>query len=476
MSTNLDLKIKEVFPDESVYKIKENYSVFAGKNIPAFIRDWLIKKFTDSDGVLDKDLLTNFLTKHISYKGLDIKGELLRTKEESTLLTRILVEPDIKNEIFRFSIPDLGIKFNEGRVPLHLIKKHDELVSGEVWGVFKLAHFSPIGKEPAYIGITDYRPFKPYEVDLEYFKEGRKKFSLGEWVDLLIRSMEYNPAGFKSFSQKLTFLSRLLIFVEPRLNMIELAPKGTGKSYIFNNLSKYGWSVSGGTVTRAKMFYDISRKSFGFIMNYDFVAMDEVQTIRFSNDDELKGALKNYLESGIFTVGNVKGISNAGLILLGNIKLSAKHRPLNDYYLENLPEFFQESALLDRFHGFIEGWYLPRINESMKVRGYTLNVEYFSEIAHLLRECNEFPMIVDELLDIPPKADTRDVTAVKRLASAYLKLLFPHVVSPDDLKKDEFERHCLNPAMEKRGIIRKQCYLMDPEFKVELPEIRVRRN
>ncbi len=472
----LDSKIKCIFPEESVYKIKDNYNVFIGKNISSFIKDWLVKRFTAEDGELDKEGLLSFLDKFIPQKesGKRIKGDLVNNKKEYTILARIIIDADVSREIIKFAIPDLEISMKEGRIQSYLAEKYKELLGGEVWGIFTLSYMSPSGREGGYITIVDYKPFKPYDIDLDYFREGRKEFTLNEWIDLLIRSMEYNPDGFQSLEQKLLFISRLLVFVEPRLNIIELAPKGTGKSYIFNNLSKYGWCISGGTVTRAKMFYDISKNSFGFITNYDFVAMDEIQTIKFSDEGELRGALKNYLESGKFTVANVTGTSNAGLILLGNIALDQNMNPINYNYFLELPEFFQESALLDRFHGFIEGWKLPRINEDMKVKGYTLNVEYFSEVLHSLRDCPEFSTVVDELIEIPRRADTRDVNAIKRLASGYLKLLYPHVKSPGDIDKKEFEIFCLNPAIEKRRIIRKQIHMVDLEFKEEMPDIRVR--
>lgn len=115
--------------------------------------------------------------------------------------------------------------------------------------------------------------------------------------------MEYNPnsTSFESLDQKLLFLTRLLVFVEPNLNMIELAPKGTGKSYIFNNLSKHGWQISGGKITRAKLFYDMGRNTPGIIPSYEFVSLDEVKTISFDNPEEIQGALKNYMEQGAFT-------------------------------------------------------------------------------------------------------------------------------------------------------------------------------
>jgi ATP-dependent Lon protease len=473
---NLDQKIKKVFPEESVLKIKENYGVFEGKNLPSFIKDWLIKRFTDEEDKLDRDSLLEFIDKFIPQKGSEkrFKGSIMYDRKPQKVLTRIMIEPDIKKGIFRFAIPDLGINFNEGIVREYLLEEHSELKGGEVWGVFTLSYLPKDVAGEAFIELVDYKPFKPYEIDLDYFREGRKDFEIEEWVDLLIRSMEYNPSGFYSLEQKLLFISRLLVFIEPRLNMIELAPKGTGKSYIFNNLSKYGWCVSGGKVTRAKMFYDMSKNTFGFITKYDFVALDEIQTIEFSNDEEMRGALKNYLEFGKFTIANVIGQSNAGLILLGNISLDEDMQPVNKNYFSELPEVFQESALFDRFHGFLEGWNLPRIREDMKVRGYTLNVEYFSEVLHALRECTEYFAIVEDLIETPPKADTRDTTAVKRIATGYLKLLFPHVRKVEDIDRKDFEMSCLKPAIEKREIIRKQLHMIDPEYKEEMPDIKMR--
>lgn len=472
---NLDEKIKKFFPDGCVNKIEENYSVFSGKNIPSFIKDWLIKKFTDENDELNKEELLDYMDKFVPLKSAEkrFKGEVMTNKVPRTVLTRVIIEPDVKKNVFRFSLPDLGIKTNEGLVADHLVEKFNELKGGEVWGVFTLVYPYNDNEGKPNIGIIDYKPFKPYEIDLDYFRENRNYFTLEEWVDLLIRSMEYNPNSFESLDQKLMFVSRLLIFVEPRLNMIELAPKGTGKTYIFSNLSKYGWWVGGGTITRAKMFYDVSRNSFGFVTKYDFVSLDEIQTIKFSDEEELKGAFKNYLEQGKFTVSNVMGTSNAGIILLGNISLNKELEPINSRYFSELPQFFQESALLDRFHGFIEGWKLPRMSEDMKVRGHTLNVEYFTEVLHLLRDRSEFPLIVDELLDVPSKADTRDTNAIKKLATAYLRLLFPNVEQASDIDKKDFETFCLKPAIRKRGIIRSQIHLIDPEYKEELPEIKV---
>ena len=468
-----DRKIREVFPEESVFKTPKNYRVFSGQNLPSFVKDWLIKRYTDENGELDIQELKSFLNNHIARKGSKIKGTLMDL-QDITLLARIIVEPDIKSNILRFSIPDIGIKLNEGSIPQYIARKHPELKGDEVWGVVKLVYIPPEGTQRGMIEIVDYKPFKPYEVDIEYFRENRKEFSLEEWADVLICSMEYNPDGFESFSQKLLFISRLLVFVEPNLNMVELAPKGTGKSYIFGNLSKYEWLVSGGIVSRAKLLYDIARGTPGIITHYDFVALDEIETIKFSDENELQGALKNYLEFGNFSVANYKGVSSAGFMLLGNIPLSSYKKPIHNKYFRDLPTFFQSSALLDRFHGFIEGWKLPRIKENLIIKGYALNVEYFSEILHTLRIVPDFSSVTTQLLNIPKDADTRDKNAIIKLCDGYLKLLFPHVKDVDDINKRDFEEYCLKPAKEMRSIIKKQRSLIDSEVDENIPDIGVK--
>lgn len=474
MVHSLDEKIKTVFPEESVLKNSDKYSVFSGFSIPSFVKDWLIKMFTDENDELDENGLKRFITNNLANNQKHVKGTLITDNKEVTLLARIVVEPDIKTGKLRFSVPDAGLKMNECEIPDYVVRDNPELKGGEVWGIITLDYLIPSGKEKGVILLEKFKSFKPYSVDVDYFASKRNQFSLMEWVDFLIRSMEYNPDGFDSFTQKLLFISRLLVFVEPNLNMMELAPKGTGKSYVFSNLSKYGWVVSGGTVTRAKLLYDISRESLGLIQQYQFLALDEIETIKFQDENELRGALKNYLESGSFTVAKYKGDSNCGLMVLGNIPLDENKKPLNKQYFANLHKFFMDPALLDRFHGFIEGWYLPRMREELKIDGYGLNVEYFSEILNEMRRVPEFEIVVQQLLDIPLKADTRDTKAIIRISTAYLKLLFPHVRTIQDISKEDFEEYCLKPAMHMRGIIKHQISLIDYEFRNELPDIKIK--
>lgn len=475
LMTDLDYKISDIFPEESMLKTPDRYSLFSGVNVPSFIKDWLIKRFSDNEGVVDKDALYSFIDKHIPTKDSNIRSRLVNG-ETIQILARIIFETDLKSGEFRFQIPDIGIKAGEGKVSPFLMRQEGLLKEGENWGIVTMQYIPKEGKEKGYAEMVKFKQFSPYKPDYDYYCRAREQFTIEEWVDFLIGCMEYNPraAAFESFEQKLLFLSRLLVFVEPNLNIVELAPKGTGKSYIFNNLSKYGWQISGGKVTRAKLFYDMSRNTPGIIPSYEFVSLDEIKTISFDNPEEIQGALKNYLEQGTFTVGKTRSSSSAGLILLGNIDLDSNRQPIHKIYFEELPEVFRDHALIDRFHGFIEGWYLPRISEELKLNGYSLNVEYFSEILSHARTVSYYSGVVKDMLDIPKNSDTRDTNAIIKLTTGYMKLLFPHVKTVNDISKEEFETYCFAPAFQKRRIVRRQLSIMDPEYTDVMPNITVR--
>ena len=473
MQKELSDKIRQNFAAMAIYKDPDSTnSLFTGRNLPSFVKDFLLKRYIDLDGNLNRSGLTNFLDIVIPMNPSEVK-EKLYAGQDLTLLCRFIIYIDLVKNIKRFSIPDMGIKLNEGQIPDYVCDKHKgELVDGETWGIIKICLMpDPDGKKN-HVEMIDYKPFKPYSsVDVNYLADARKNFTTLEWIDLLLSAMEYDPDGFESLTQKVEFLTRLLIFVEPRLNVIELAPKGTGKSYVFGNLTKYGWLVSGGKVTRAKLFWDKQKQQNGIIKNHDFTAFDEIQTIVFQEPSEIQAALKSYLESGKTTIDNQEFSSECGLMLMGNIPLNAQKLPVSERYFDNLPENFRESALLDRFHRFIEGWKLPRINTSMILKGWTLNVEYFSEILHSLRTQNIYSQLYDRLVDIAPNTDMRDAKAVKRIATAYMKLFFPHWRTLQDVDRNEFETFCLNPALNRRGIVKEQCHNIDPEFKSKLTGI-----
>lgn len=469
-------KIREQFAQMAIYKDPTSTnSLFAGRNLPSFVKDFILKRYIEADGTVNRQGLTAFLDSVIPQHQTDVKDRL-SAGEEITLLTRFIIYIDLVRGMRRFGIPDLGIKVNEGQIPEYVYKQYQgELVDGEKWGIIKLSVLPDEDGKKNHVEMVDYKPFKPYRsVDLDYLRSARQAFTIQEWIDVLLSAMEYEADGFDNMTEKLEFLTRLLIFIEPRLNVIELAPKGTGKSYVFGNLSKYGWLVSGGKVTRAKLFYDKSKQQNGIIKNHDFTAFDEIQTIIFQEPAEIQAALKSYLESGKTTIDNNEFSSECGLMLMGNIPLNEQRRPLNYRYFDSLPQSFRESALLDRFHCFIEGWHLPRVHKGIFYKGWTINVEYFSEVLHALRTQNVYGLIFDELVGYDKNADARDYNAVKRIAVAYMKLLFPQWTHSTDVNKDEFEMYCLQPAIRRRGIIKEQCHYIDVEFKTTMPQFWIK--
>ena len=477
MKAEISEKIRQYFSAMSIFKDPERTnSIFAGRNLPAFVKDFLLKRYLNiQTGEIDTLALTQFLNQVVPSNGGSVKDKIV-SGEEVVLLARFIINIDLNKGIKQFSIPDYGIKLKEGIIPEYTYNKHKgELVDGEKWGIIKLCLLLDDDGKKYHVQMVDYKPFRPYSsVDVNYLAEARQHFTIQEWMDVLLSAMEYDPDGFTNMTQKMEFLTRLLIFAEPRLNVIELAPKGTGKSYVFGNLSKYGWLVSGGKVTRAKLFFDKTKQQNGIIKNHDFTVFDEIQTIVFQEPAEIQAALKSYLESGKTTIDNQEFTSECGLMLMGNIPLTEQHRPVSPFYFNSLPENFRESALLDRFHCFIEGWLLPRINTSMIFKGWTINVEYFSEIMHTMRTQNIYNQIYDELVEIAPNTDTRDSKAVKRIATAYMKLLFPHWRTLELVNKQEFETFCLNPAIHRRGIVKQQCHYIDPEFKQQMSGISLK--
>lgn len=457
------------------------------------MRDWLLKKFEDDEGRFDKDDLARFAKKFIPKKDdwNAIKNDIVIEGKKVKFLAKISVDINIKTGDVSFSLPDFGLGFKETIIESNVWDScKDDLVKGrDIWGMVELGYRSPDEMDFTFeyerkhskkhkegkIRLISFKNFCPYEIDLESYKEARDEFTTDEWINVILGAVDYNAAGYKTEEEKLTMITRLLPFVEKRLNLIELAPKGTGKSYLFGNVSRYGWLSSGGVMSRAKMFYDQTKHREGLISGSDFVTLDEVQTISFTNTDEMRAALKGYLENnGNFTVGDYKGTADAGVILCGNIRKKIMDADGYENMFTELPVVFHESALIERFHGFIKGWNIPRMNDDLKVNGWALNSEYFCSIMHELREDMNYRSIVDEYIIVPEGADTRDTEAVKRIATAYLKLLFPNVQHMDDITPREFKRYCFDRARRMRDTIIYQLGLLDVEYNgKEMPKFKI---
>lgn len=490
---SLSEKLRENFDQMVVYKNLKDMSFLKSLKLPSFLRDWVLKRFEDDDGNFDTDELLDFVSVYMPRKEdwLRIKTQIVSDYERVRLLTKITVDISVKTGEISFQLPEFGLQSKETLIEPNVWDNvKDELVSGnDVWGIVELGYRPPDDsvkpKISGKIKLTDFQSFCPYDIDLDFYKDVRTEFTTREWIDILLGAIDYNADGYTSDDadkNKRTMLQRLLTFVEKNLNIIELAPKGTGKSYVFGNVSKYGLLTDGGKVTRAKMFYDTARKRLGFIVGHDYVAIDEVKLVQFGDVNEMRSVMQGYMERGKCEVNGNEIVSDAGVVFLGNI--DAENMDEYSNMLTELPSLFQESALVDRMHGFIKGWDIPPMQPELKISGWALNTEYFCTILHLLRDDISYRAIVDQIVEVNTGAYERHVEAVKRLTTAYLKLLMPHIRSAEDILNNknnlrDFNTYCLQPAIKMRRVIQKQLEIIDQrEYKKpekQMPTFNIRK-
>lgn len=462
-------KIREYFEDMVVYKDLKESNFFKSLSLPSFLRDWLLKMFEDEDGHFDLNEMTSFIHQYIPSKTewIGIKNRIVMESENVKLLTRISIDIDVKTQIVTFDLPDFGLSNKETIIEETVWDNcKDELVKAkESWGIIELGYRYPEnnGKVKGKIKLISFENFCPYEIDLEFYKDIRNNFTISEWLDVILGAIDYNADGYQNNEQKMAMITRLLPFVEKRLNLIELAPKGTGKSYVFGGISRYGY-LCGGKMTRAKLFYDMSRREEGVVFFHDFIAFDEISKVEFDSPNEMVQTLLGYMEQGTVKIGDKNDAADAGIVMLGNIK-QEKMDEWSNMFAE-LPSFLKDnSALIDRIHGFIKGWDFPRMNEGLKMNGWALNSEYFTTIMHMLRDDASYRAIVDRLVDYPADSDTRNTESVKRITTAFLKLLFPNVRNEEDVNIRDFQNYCLRPAVKMREIILRQMGMLDVEYK-----------
>jgi ATP-dependent Lon protease len=455
-------KALDLFGEVCVNKALVQEAGFSTRSIPAFVSEWIVTRHTP-DGVLDDEArqrIRGFLNKHLPTRDQkeQLKAQLLNG-EMLTILDQFSVTADVQRNEFWLSVPSLDER--KAGIERHIADEYPLLFGSGVWGVGKLQYYPPdhVRKE-GQIWMVDFRPMQNARLDLDLYCEQRAEFTLDEWRDLLIASMGYNPDSY-TIPQQMLLLTRLLPLVQERINLIELAPKGTGKSFVFLNLSRYARLVSGGKVTAAALFYNNQNRQPGLLTHYDLVVFDEAQSLSFSNPGEIIGVLKDYLESGSFARGGVQKVeASAGLMILANIPLDEFKRPRHENLFRELPEFLGETAFIDRIHGILPGWELPRIEQSFIATGVGFKADFFGDVLHHLRTRAGYEQIVQQRSSITGTNDRRDITAISRLASGYCKLLFPH----GDLTDEDFVAYCLKPAISLRQRVRKQLSILDPEY------------
>lgn len=455
-------KAQHLFGEVCVNKALVQEAGFGTRSIPAFVSEWIVTRHTP-EGILDeaaRQRIRTFLNRHLPTRDQkeQLKAQLLNG-ESLTILDQFSVAVDLQRNELRLTVPCLDER--KAGIERHIADQYPLLFGSGVWGVGKLQYYPPDQmRKEGQIWMVDFRPMQNASLDLDLYCEQRADFTLDEWRDLLISSMGYNPDTY-TIPQQILLLTRLLPLVQERINLIELAPKGTGKSFVFLNLSRYARLISGGKVTAAALFYNNQSRQPGLLTHYDLVVFDEAQSLSFNNPGEMIGVLKDYLESGSFARGGVQKVeATAGLMVLANIPLDEAKQPRHENLFRELPDFLGETAFIDRIHGILPGWDLPRIEQSSIATGVGFKADFFGDVLHHLRTRAGYEQIVQQRGTIIGTNDRRDLVAIHRLAAGYCKLLFPHGAMSDD----DFVEYCLKPAITLRQRVRDQLAILDPEY------------
>ena len=422
-------KLRHFFNDQLVFKDNQNDNL-KDLGLEPFLIDYIKDEIYRKEGMLSDDMIRQYIEKNLpDPKAWESIMARMMNGAPVALIARIEVKSDARSNNHGFALPDYGLQSKESTIDDRLWASCYPILTNKdkpvLWGRLYLEYRQPTAaNKKGKVVMRYFEPIEPCRVDLNEYKKASQYFSYEEWIDVLLEAFGYNASEYHDIDVKLAMLSRLLVFVENNVNLIELAEQGTGKTFCFKEVSKYGTYISS-KVTRARLFYDFSRKKLGAIFGCDFIALDEIQDETANDVDEMRKVLKEYLEYGTFSTDGFRNSSNAGVVLLGNIPSDEMNDNCNLFqYISNL---FQESAIFDRFHGLIEGNKIPRMHDNLKVNGMALNQEYFTSILHLLRDDSSFTGIFDEYVEIPEKADTRHTLAIRRLFTAWVKLLFPYI-------------------------------------------------
>lgn len=328
---SFEIKARDYYGEVVINKGLMSKAGFGARAVPVYVGEWIISQFIEKDDLNDEGRgeIVRIISSYLPQKAdKNLLLNRLKEQEEVKILDDFRVNVNLAQNTHELSIPILDLR-NE-MIQKGIIDDNPMLLKTGMWGIGTLRYVPPDGDDvkKGQIWMVDFKPFQTAGVELEYFKDCRKHFSLQEWIDLLVSSCQFNPE-IHTLPQKMLLLSRIIPLVQPRVNTTELAPKGTGKSFVFDNISRYAAVIPGGKLSAPALFYNSVSKQIGLIPRYDVLVVDEVQKIHTDAAGESMAALKMYLESGRYrrATGDM-GTSEAGFVMLGNITLGPNRLPL----------------------------------------------------------------------------------------------------------------------------------------------------
>ena len=348
---------------------------------------------------------------------------LVKDKGKHTLIDKIKVRYLSDDDKHWAELVNFGHKYVH--IPEHYLRDFDRLLMGGIWAQIDIRHQydeEATGKRSPF-WIDGLKPIQLATFDLDEYRECRRQFSSDEWIDLLIRSVGLEPSHFER-RLKLLFLMRLLPLCEPNYNLVELGPRGTGKSYAYQELSPYVILLTGPT-TVANLFYNMATGKMGLVGIWDAIAFDEVADLQ-KMPKEVVTTLKTYCESGMFARGKDALSGQASLAMFGNTNQPVEVMVRSSHLFVPMPDVIREDmAFLDRIHYYIPGWEIPKMRVEFFTDHYGFVVDYLAEALRELRKHN-FTEVIDRHFSLGSHLNARDVKAVRKTVSGLVKLLYPH--------------------------------------------------
>ncbi|WP_297273613.1 BREX system Lon protease-like protein BrxL [uncultured Bacteroides sp.] len=442
------------------------FLVKGGLPVPTYVLEYLLGQYCASD---DEEIINEGLEKvkeviknnyvHRA-EAESVKG-LIREHGKHRIIDKVTVVLNEKNDEYQATFANLGLT----GVPIgtDYVRKNPKLLSGNgVWCIVTIGYISGEDIKVRW-EIQTLKPIQISNIELQEYIDQRKNFTTEEWMELLMHTVGLNPDSMNR-REKFITLARLLPHVENNFNFVELGPKGTGKSHVFQELSPYGVLVSGGDVTSARLFVKMqgNKEILGLVGYWDVVAWDEFEQQKGRNIDAvLIDTMQNYLANKSFNRGKGTHEASASMVFVGNTKHTVPFMLKNTHLFESIPTSFIKGAFLDRIHLYNPGWEIRMLKKDSFSKGYGLITDYIAAVLHALRN-NDCTAVLKEYAKFDGSLSERDHLAIRKTFSGMMKLIYP-----DGKMTDEEAYELVDFAAECRKRVKDQLYVIDETFMAE---------
>ncbi len=428
--------------------------------VPSYVLEYLLGQYcaTSDETSIQSGIETvkEILRQHYVHRSeAGFIRSRIKEKGRYKVIDKISVALNDKTDAYEATFSNLGIK--KVLVDSDTVKKHPRLLVTGVWCIADLEYIYTEDRTVVPWILTSIKPIQLSHFDFDSYIAAREQFTTDEWIDLLIQSIGFNPDKFDRRS-KLLQLVRLIPYCERNYNLIELGPKGTGKSHIYSEFSPHGILISGGEVTVPKLFVNNTTGKIGLVGYWDTVAFDEFAGKSKRVDKALVDIMKNYMANKSFSRGVETLGAEASMVFVGNTRHPLPYMLKHTGLFDELPDKYLDSAFLDRLHFYIPGWEIDIIRGEMFTDGYGFVVDYLAEILRSLRN-HDYTQKYTDYFTLSTDISTRDRDGINKTFSGMKKILFPH----GHATKDEIEE-ILRFAVEGRKRVKDQLMRIDATY------------